>query len=171
MTEIINQAPSGSVSNPSAADNLKLISDVFKEIENESVKVAELLFEYLIDVSDENIIKGEVPDHKDPKINKYLKSLNRLFQFSRKDHSGGFRIINRPMIQDLDKKTYSICMCLDGGTSLDILCDVANTENSTRTPSKSPTIRSVLQAFAPEKTQVEGEAINFEDGAINFDFR
>lgn len=151
MTE---QKPSGSVQTPSAADNLKLISEVFQKIEEESIEIAELLFDYLIDVANEHIMNGTIPAHKNSKINKYIAILNRLFNFSRKNpESGGFRIISREMIEGLDKKTYMICMCHDGGVSLDILCDVVNTENSARTPTRSPVRVVVKQAFAP----AEGE--------------
>ena len=145
-----NDTPSASISNPSAADNLKLISDVFKKIEEETVQIAELLFDYLIDVPDEQVMTGSISSHKNPKINKYIKILNRLFKFSRKNPAGGgFRIINREMIESLDKKTYVICMCHDGGVSLDILCDIVNTENSARTPTRSPVRVVVKQAFVP----------------------
>ena len=143
------QKPSGSIQTPSAVDNLKLISEVFQKIEQESIEIAELLFEYLIDVPDEQIMSGSIPKHKNSKINKYVDILNRLFKFSRKDAtSGGFRIISREMIEGLDKKTYVICMCFDGGVSLDILCDVVNTENNARTPTRSP-VRVVVKQFAP----------------------
>ncbi len=134
--------------NLSVADNLKMISEVFKKIEEETAQIADLLFEYLIEVQDEQVINGKIPAHKNSKINKYIKILNRLFQFSRKNSDGGFRIVNREMIESLDKKTYVICMCYDGGLSLDILCDVVNTENNARTPTKSP-VRVVVKQFAP----------------------
>ncbi len=153
---VINQdeIPSASIRSTSVADNLKLISEVFKDIEKESIEIAEMLFEYLINVADEDVMNGTIPEHKNKKINRYLKILNRLFRFSRKKaSSGGFRIISREMIEGLDKKTYIICMCHDGGTSLDILCDVVNAENSARTPTRSPVRVVVKQAFAPEKSR------------------
>lgn len=141
------EIPSATIQNMSVADNLKLISEVFKKIEEESVQIAEMLFEYLIDVADEQVMSGIIPSHKNSKINKYIRILNQLFKFSRKGKSSGFRIISRKMIEDLDKKTYMICMCHDGGVSLDILCDVVNTENGARTPTKSPIRVVVKQAF------------------------
>lgn len=143
-----SEIPSTAVIQPSVADNLKMIAEVFKKIEAESAQIAEMLFEYLIDVSDESVMTGNIPPHKSAKINKYLKILNRLFRFSRKKAYSSFRIISREMIENLDKKTYVICMCFDGGISLDILCDVVNTENSARTPTKSP-VRVVVKQFAP----------------------
>lgn len=151
-------APAASIENLSIADNLKMISEVFKKIEEESVQIAELLFEYLIEVADDAVMTGTIPNHTNAKINKYIKILNRLFKFSRKNpDSGGFRIISREMIESLDKKTYVICMCQDGGFSLDILCDVVNTENSARTPSRSPIRVVVKQAFAPVKSKGSGK--------------
>ncbi len=149
-----DETPSASIKNPTLADNLKMVAEVFKKIEEESAEIAEMLFEYLIDIADENVMNGTIPNHKNSKINKYIKILNRLFKFSRKQaENGGFRIISRDMIESLDKKTYVICMCHDGGVSLDILCDVVNTENSARTPTRSPVKVVVKQAFAPAKVQ------------------
>lgn len=142
-----DEIPSSSIQTPTVADNLKLIAEVFKKIEEESVEVAEMLFGYLIEVADEHVMNGTIPNHKSAKINKYVRILNNLFKFSRKNSDGGFRIISREMIENLDKKTYVICMCHDGGASLDILCDVVNTENSARTPSRSPVRVVVKQAF------------------------
>lgn len=151
----LQDLPSGSPQSLSNIENLNLITDVFKQIEEESVKVAELLFDYLITASDSEIMTGDIPPHLDPRINKYVKILNRLFRFSRNNpNNGGFRVISRNMIQDLDKKTYTICMCHDGGMSLDILCDVVNAENGARTPSRSPVRVVVKQAFGPEKSNV-----------------
>jgi len=47
----------------------------------------------------------------------------------------------------LDKKTFTICMCLDGGISLDILCDIVNTENQARTPNTSPVKITIKKLF------------------------
>jgi hypothetical protein len=131
-------------------ENLKLLSEVFKLIETETAQIAEMVFDYLIDISDGEIMTGTVSEnHPNPKVRAYIKILNRLFLFSRQNHSGkgGFRIINRRTVKDLDKKTYAICMCFDGGVSLDILCDVVNTENQARTPTRSPVRVTVKQVF------------------------
>lgn len=130
-------------------ENLKLLSEVFKLIETETAQIAEMVFDYLIDVLDGDIMTGSIPeDHPNPKVRAYIKILNRLFLFSRKNSArGGFRIINRKTVKDLDKKTYTICMCFDGGVSLDILCDIVNTENQARTPTNSPVKVTVKQVF------------------------
>lgn len=147
MTDPKN-TPSGFITTPSIADNLKMVSEVFKQIEKESVEIAEMLFEYLIEVSDDQVITGNIPQHPNPRINRYLAILNRMFALSRKHNKeGSFRILSRNTIETLDKKTYTICMCFDGGVSLDILCDVVNTENSARTPTKSP-IKIDIRQFA-----------------------
>jgi hypothetical protein len=108
--------------------------------------VAELIFDYLIDVPDEYLINGDIPNHKNERVNKYLKILNMLFSLSRKDKK--VIIINRATVQELDKKTFTICMCFDGGVSLDVLCDIVNEENCYRTPTKSPVKITVIQAFS-----------------------
>ena len=130
-------------------ENLKLLTEVFERIEDETAETAEMIFDYLIEIMDDLIMMGEIPDHPDPKVNAYIKILNRLFRFSRKNSAkGGFRVINRKTVKDLDKKTYTICMCFDGGVSLDVLCDIVNTENQARTPTASPVRVTVKQLFS-----------------------
>ena len=133
-------------------ENLELITKVFQQIEEETAQIAEMLFDYLIEVGDTEIMTGSIPAHKNAKINSYIKILNRLFKFSRAgSKQGSFRIINRKTIKALDKKTYTISMCHDGGTSLDILCDVVNSENSARTPKNSVKVMVVKQLFSTKE--------------------
>jgi len=132
----------------SEIENLELITKVFQQIEAETAQVAEMLFDYLIEATDAQIMTGNIPAHKNRKINEYVKIMNRLFKFSRTGSEGGFRLITRNTIEALDKKTYTISMCHDGGTSLDILCDIVNSENSARTPRNSVKIK-VVQQLAP----------------------
>jgi hypothetical protein len=115
--------------------NLQAISEVFQKIEEETAKMAELIFDYLINVSDEQIMTGKIPPHKNKRIDSYVKILNRLFLLSRNSYKGsGFKIISRSMVKNLDRKAFAICMCYDGGVSLDVLCDIVNAENEARTP-------------------------------------
>ncbi|MES2961517.1 MAG: hypothetical protein V4694_03935 [Pseudomonadota bacterium] len=152
-SELANQnldVPSSVPNNASAEiiANLQLISEVFQKIEEETAEMAELIFDYLINATDEQIMNGTIPIHKNKRINDYIKILNRLFLFSRKaSKSGGLRIINRETVEELDKKTFMICMVQDGGVSLDILCDIVNTENQARTPNASPVKVTVRQLF------------------------
>lgn len=147
---IENKSPASSPEKVSAdvIGDLKLISEVFQKIEKETAEVAELIFDYLIDVSDDQIMMGVIPDHPNPKVTAYIKILNRLFLLSRKN--GRIRVVNRKTVEDLDKKTFAICMSFDGGVSLDVLCDVVNEENLARTPTKSPVKVTVKQAFSSE---------------------
>ena len=147
-----SDAPSTAPQGLSDVENLKLITEVFKRIEEETVEIAELLFDILLNATDSQVMTGNIPGHKNAVIAKYLSILNRLLKFSRsKSALGGYRVISRKMIEELDKKTYIISMCLDGGTSLDILCDVVNVENNARTPTRSPVRVVVKQAFASPK--------------------
>lgn len=147
-------SPSASFDNPSAEiiADLQVISEVFQQIEEETAETADEIFDWLISVDDEHIVSGSIPDSDNQKINKYISILNRLFAFSRSNSKGGFRIIARNTVEDLDKKTFTICMCHDGGTSLDILCDIVNEENQARTPTASPVKVTVTQAFANSKS-------------------
>lgn len=131
--------------------NLDLISEVFESIETETAEIADMIFEYLVGIGDEDIEKGTIPPHNDKKINGYVNILNRLFLLSRKD--GSFRVINRKTVEGLDKKTFTISMCHDGGVSLDILCDVVNVENQARIPTKSPVRVTVTKLVSNEIDQ------------------
>lgn len=150
--------PSDAPQSVSDIENLEFITQVFQQIEEETVQIAEMLFEYLIEATDAQIMTGTIPAHKNAKISAYIKVLNRLFKFSRaKKKNGGFRIINRNTIEALDKKTYTISMCHDGGTSLDILCDVVNSENGARTPNNKVKVKIVHQ-LAPVKAKEKNQA-------------
>lgn len=131
--------------------NLELIGEVFELIEKETAEIADLIFDYLINIDDEHIANGTIPNHQNKKINTYIKILNRLFLLSRKNRK--FRIINRKTVENLDKKTFAISMCVDGGHSLDILCDIVNTENQARMPGLSPVKITVKKVFLNEKDQ------------------
>jgi hypothetical protein len=147
--------------NESTPENLKLLSEVFKLIETETAQIAEMVFDYLIDVLDSDIMTGSISeDHPNPKVKAYIKILNRLFLFSRKSTRGSFRIINRKTVKDLDKKTYTICMCFDGGVSLDILCDIVNTENQARTPNNSPVRVTVKKMFLGDLQHSSGVGLS-----------
>lgn len=132
--------------------NLDLITEVFESIEKETAEIADMIFEYLVGIDDENIKNGTIPPHNDKKINGYVNILNRLFLLSRKD--GSFRVINRKTVEGLDKKTFTISMCHDGGVSLDILCDVVNVENQARIPTKSPVRVTVTKLVNNEVEQL-----------------
>lgn len=128
---------------------IEIMEKIFAEIEKSTADIAESLFDYLFDIDDFAVASGEIPEPKDGKIKGYIKALNKLFRISRnKSKFGSFRLINRKIVKDLDKKTYLFCMCIDGGVSLDILCEIVNQENNFRTPKSSPIKITVMQ-FAP----------------------
>lgn len=153
-----NQVPSSHL-NSAKADiiaDLALLSEVFQRIENETAEIAEMIFDYLIEASDLDIIEGTIPDHPDPKISGYVKILNRLFRLSRRRSKDGIMsliVINRKTVRELDKKTFAISMCFDGGVSLDILCAIVNEENLYRTPTKSP-VKVTIRKFVGQENQV-----------------
>jgi aminoglycoside/choline kinase family phosphotransferase len=132
--------------------NLQLISEVFQKIERETAEIAELIFDYLINATDFQIMTGTIASHNDKRINNYIKILNRLFLLSHKTTgNGGIKIINRKIVAELDRKTFTICMCYDGGISLDVLCDIVNVEKRSRTPEAKPVKVTIKKAF--DKTQ------------------
>jgi hypothetical protein len=142
------------IDSATALPQLDLMRKIFEQVEKESGKIAEQLFDYLFDVDDISVITGNIPMPKNKKhegIKKYIKSLNLLFKLSHIEGFGSFRIINRKMVKELNKKTYTFCMCVDGGTSLDVLCEVVNQENMARTPSKSPVKITVRQVTGEGK--------------------
>jgi hypothetical protein len=128
--------------------NLQLIGEIFQRIEQEASEIAEEIFDHLIDATDLQIMTGTIPPHKNQRINEYIKLLNRLFFLSRRRKEGGLIIISRKVVEELDKKTFALCMCHDGGVfSLGILCEIANAENRIRTPQASPVKITVKNLF------------------------
>lgn len=126
--------------------DIKLLSEVFKKIEEETTEIAEQLFDYLINLEDEQLFTGTIPYVENRRINNYIKILNRLFLFSKNySKNTGIKIVNRRVVKELDRKTFAFSMCLDGGTSLDILCNIVNEENQARTPKNSPVKVTVKQ--------------------------
>lgn len=111
----MNKKPENISIDEPTPENLKLLTEVFQRIEGETANVAEMIFDYLIDIMDDQIMTGEIPAHPNPKVNAYIKILNRLFLLSRKNaNRGGFSLINRKTVKDLDKKlTQSACVLME----------------------------------------------------------
>lgn len=128
---------------------LKRLQEVFTQVENNTAEIAEALFDYLLDIADMSVVDGEIPLPKDTSIVGYIKALNKLFKLSRRKTKTSFIVINRKLVKNLDRKTYHFCMCIDGGFSLDILCEIVNQENNIRTPKASP-IKITVIKFAPD---------------------
>ncbi len=140
---------STSISSIVGLSEMEMMQKVFAEVEKDAADIAEALFEYLFEVEDVFVVEGEIPLPKDGKIKSYILALNKLFRLARRQPKfGSYRIINRKMVKELDKKTYMFCMCVDGGTSLDILCEIVNQENNSRTPDNSP-VKITIKQFAP----------------------
>jgi hypothetical protein len=153
----LGEKPGTNLKNPSAdlLSQFEMIADVFQQIEDETAEIAEMIFDYLVSVADEHVMTGTIPAHPNPRVARYIQILNRLFAFSRKgSDKSGIRIINRKTIENLDKKTFAICMCQDGGTSLDILCDIVNVENQERTPKSSPVKVTVMRMSGAKSHQL-----------------
>ncbi len=92
------------------------------------------LFDYLRSFKDNEVMEGQIPLPKDD-LKNCVGAFNRLMKFSRNSNSGAFRVLNRNLVEALDKKTYTYCMQEHGGDLLDTLCDIVNEENQNRTPS------------------------------------
>jgi len=128
---------------------LKRLQEVFQQVENNTSEIAEALFDHLLDISDIKVMEGEIPMPKNKSITNYIKALNKLFGLSRRKAKSSFILINRKLVKDLDRKTYHFCMCIDGGFSLDILCEIVNQENNIRTPKSSP-VKITIRKFTPD---------------------
>jgi hypothetical protein len=151
MNIAINNVPSPVTKIDSAIEmsELEAMQKVFSQIEQDTAQIAEELFEYLFEIEDVFVIEGEIPQPKNKNIRSYVLALNKLFKLARREPKfGSYRIINRRAVKELDKKTYMFCMCVDGGTSLDILCEIVNQENNSRTPTNSP-VKITIKQFSP----------------------
>jgi len=132
--------------------SLNSLIEVFEKINNNTSNLAEIIFDHLIKVADEDLMNGKIPkiinSENSDQLNGFLHILNNLFPLSRKD---GLKIIKRETVEYLNKKIYAWAMCFDGGESLDILCEIVNEENVARIPSKSPeAIKSSIQISIPK---------------------
>ena len=150
----MSEIPSTYLSNPHTHQlaSLNSLIEVFEKINNNTSNLAEIIFDHLIKVSDEDLMSGKIPKIITPEnsdqLNGFLHILNNLFPLSHKD---GLKIIKRDTVEYLNKKTYAWAMCFDGGESLDILCEIVNEENVARIPSKSPeAIKSSIQISVPK---------------------
>ena len=150
----MSEIPSAYLSNPHTHQlaSLNSLIEVFEKINNNTSNLAEIIFDHLIKVSDEDLMNGKIPKIINPEnsdqLNGFLHILNNLFPMSHKD---GLKIIKRETVEYLNKKTYAWAMCFDGGESLDILCEIVNEENLARIPSKSPeAIKSSIQISIPK---------------------
>ena len=150
----MSEIPSAYLSNPHTHQlaSLNSLIEVFEKINNNTSNLAEIIFDHLIKVSDEDLMNGKIPKIINPEnsdqLNGFLHILNNLFPMSHKD---GLKIIKRETVEYLNKKTYAWAMCFDGGESLDILCEIVNEENVARIPSKSPeAIKSSIQISIPK---------------------
>ena len=142
-------SPTTQIDSAVEISELEMMQQVFAELEKETAEIAEALFEYLFEVEDIFVIEGEIPLPKKGKIRSYILALNKLFKLARREPKfGSYRIINRRTVKELDKKTYMFCMCVDGGSSLDVLCEIVNQENNSRTPANSP-VKITVKPFIP----------------------
>jgi hypothetical protein len=153
MTAVENKnipSPTTKIDIAVGISELEIMQQVFAEVEKDAAEIAEELFEYLFEVDDVFVVEGEIPLPKNKKLRNYILALNKLFKLARREPKfGSYRIINRRVVKELDKRTYMFCMCVDGGTSLDVLCEIVNQENSSRTPTNSP-VKITVRQFAPQ---------------------
>jgi len=120
---------------------------VSEKMNKEASYISEKIFDHLITVSDVDLYRGKIPylkkNSSNVGINNFIRILNDLFPLSSRD---GIKVIKRETIEYLNKKTFALAMCYDGGESLDILCQIVNEENSARIPSQSLSkIKSIEQ--------------------------
>jgi len=168
----MSEIPGTYLSNPHTHQlaSLNSLIEVFEKINNNTSNLAEIIFDHLIKVSDEDLMNGKIPkiinSQNSDQLNGFLHILNNLFPLSRKD---GLKIIKRETVEYLNKKIYAWAMCFDGGESLDILCEIVNEENIARIPSKSPeAIKSSIQISVPKIDKNFLEENSSDDLSSNF---
>jgi hypothetical protein len=143
----MSDIPSVFLSNPQTQQlhSLNSLKEVFDKINNMTSNLAEIIFDHLINISDEDLYNGKIPNIEDKKniyqLNGFIRILNDLFPLAYRD---GLKVIKRETVEYLNKKTFAWAMCFDGGESLDILCEIVNEELNSRTPSHSPKVLNSL---------------------------
>ncbi len=144
----MSEIPSAFLNNPKSAQlcSLNSLRNLYDKINQNTFNLAEKLFDHLINVNDADLFHGKIPYLDEEKnsnnINGFIRILNDLFPLSQ---INGAKIIKRETIEYLNKKSFVLAMCFDGGESLDILCEVVNEENTQRIPSRSPQMVNSLK--------------------------
>ena len=141
--------PSGLISDAKSQQlfSINTLIDVYEQMNRQASFISEKIFDHLITVNDFDLYRGKIPylkkDSSSDEFNNFIRILNDLFPLSFHD---GIKVIKRETIEYLNKKTFVLAMCYDGGASLDILCQIVNEENSERIPSQSLSkIKSIEQ--------------------------
>ncbi len=118
-------------------DNLSLIQDVYEKLDENAEQDADKLFNYLkqFSIEDDRVIKGNMPLPEDEFMNHSVESLNKLFEFSRKDNDGSFKVLKPELVEALAPGIFAFCVQQAGRDLLKTLCSVVNIENENRTPS------------------------------------
>ena len=120
---------------------LDLLNQVNGLANLEAEKIAQDVFEYLLGLSDIEVIQGRIPSNNDPRVRQYIEPLNRLFRLVNNDETGAVKQLNRALVENFDIQTAARVKVLNsaksGGDLLDILCDIVNQEIHARKPSTS----------------------------------
>ncbi len=150
-----NNIPSASPSQvkvEALAEKLNRLIKVSSEYNIAAGEIAENIFSYLIDITDDELVlSGNIPlpesgTNEYEKIGQYIAPLNRLFSLAR-GNNGSTKHLDRALLSDKELGDPRAEMMIKiqnnsrvGNELLDILCSIVDQEASDRSPTNSPKV-------------------------------
>ena len=141
MSQMDNAIPSPSPQSPRAdlfgiVQMLEIITEVDKDRLLNAEEIADKVFTFLSDVSDDDLESGKIKTN-DPSLEPYVAALNRLFPLIRNPQTGAVNQLNSNTLERINKKAYSISAAIGGRPFVELMCDIVNQEFKGRFPDNS----------------------------------
>ncbi len=96
-------------------------------------KVSEDVFDVILDVPDEKLFAGQIPEEANEEITEYLAALNSIFPKSKAQDGVSVVSLSAYTMRKLYPKIAKLIEArLGGETYLDFVCDIANEEAKSR---------------------------------------
>ena len=136
-----HKAPSASPEKPKAkllgiAEELARLSEVSEQDLMHAERMAEKIFDFLIEASDKDVFGGTIQyDEKDEELKPYVDALNEFFPLVRDPETGAVRQLSPESVKEISHKAYMKVAAFGGVPHVKFSCDIVNQEASERIPS------------------------------------
>lgn len=140
-TENHNIAPSASPEKPKAnflgiVEELARLSEVSERDLLNSERMAEKIFNFLVEASNEDVFGGAIQyDDGDEESKPYVDALNALFPLVKDPETGAVRQLSPESLKEISYKAYARVAAFGGLPHVKFCCDVVNEEARERVPS------------------------------------
>lgn len=148
-----NSSPSASPEKPSAdflgiVQRLELLSKVGEGELLNAESIAEEVFLFLSDISDQDVANGAIKTD-DPNLKSYAAALNRLFPLVKNNETGAINQLTAEAVQSISPKAYAMSAVNGGRPFVEVMCDIVNEEVKARIPAPVATKITARPAFGP----------------------